>query len=68
MKKRFDRGSYGEVWVAFHWDYLQQSNNSEQSIKNKTFQLHTDHHGTENGTSGAPTDNMFILKRIMVTQ
>ncbi|KAK1412580.1 hypothetical protein QVD17_33952 [Tagetes erecta] len=66
LKKRFDRGSYGEVWVAFHWDYLQQSNNSEQNVKNKTFQLHTDHQDTENGTFGAASENMFILKRIMV--
>ncbi|KAI3806018.1 hypothetical protein L1987_21908 [Smallanthus sonchifolius] len=66
LKKRFDRGSYGEVWVAFHWDYIQQSNDSEQCVKNKTFQFHTTHHGTENGTSGPPNDNIFILKRIMV--
>ncbi|KAI3760121.1 hypothetical protein L1987_50511 [Smallanthus sonchifolius] len=66
LKKRFDRGSYGEVWVAFHWDYLMKSNDSEQSVKNKTFQFHTTHHGTENGTSGPSNDNIFILKRIMV--
>ncbi|KAJ9566900.1 hypothetical protein OSB04_002866 [Centaurea solstitialis] len=35
LKKRFDRGSYGEVWVAFHWNYLQQScySNWERRIK-----------------------------------
>ncbi|KAI7737817.1 hypothetical protein M8C21_028753 [Ambrosia artemisiifolia] len=65
LKKRFDRGSYGEVWMAFHCNHLQQSNGSEQSVKNK-FQFHSTHLGTENGTSGPSNDNMFILKRIMV--
>ncbi|XP_076914191.1 uncharacterized protein LOC143573109 isoform X1 [Bidens hawaiensis] len=65
LKKRFDRGSYGEVWVAFHCNYLQQSNDSEHGVKNK-FQFHRTHLGTENGTSGLPNDNIFILKRIMV--
>ncbi|KAK9051181.1 hypothetical protein SSX86_027807 [Deinandra increscens subsp. villosa] len=66
MKKRFDRGGYGEVWVAFHWNYHQQSNNSEQSVNNKAFQLYSTYHVTENETSGPPNDNIFIVKRIMV--
>lgn len=72
LKKRFDRGSYGEVWVAFHWNYLQQI-----SDLNKTSQLNMTHLGNENETSrrtttetnfgSEPLDaNMFILKRIMV--
>ncbi|XP_023773030.1 uncharacterized protein LOC111921679 isoform X1 [Lactuca sativa] len=68
LKKRFDRGSYGEVWVAFHWNYLQQRNDS-----NKTSQFYTTHLGSENGsttqtnfTSGPLDADMFILKRIMV--
>lgn len=70
LKKRFDRGSYGEVWVAFHWNYLQQRNDS-----NKTSQFYTTHLGSENGsttqtnfTSGPLDADMFILKRIMVNQ
>ncbi|MFS7975760.1 putative protein-serine/threonine phosphatase, protein kinase CMGC-GSKL family [Helianthus anomalus] len=65
LKKRFDRGSYGEVWVAFHSNYLRQSNDTEQRAKNK-FQFHSTHLGTENGTSGPSDNNIFILKRIMV--
>ncbi|PWA65453.1 protein phosphatase 2C family protein [Artemisia annua] len=77
LKKKFDRGSYGEVWVAFHWNYLQQDNNSNQSVGNRTFRFNTTHLGAEDGTSqkrtaqsdvglGPPIDNIFILKRIMV--
>nr|XP_043635826.1 uncharacterized protein LOC122606978 isoform X2 [Erigeron canadensis] len=77
LKKRFDRGSYGEVWVAFHWSYLQQTNNSYRSVKNETFQFDTSHLGTDDGTSqrrtvqtdvgsGPASNNIFILKRIMV--
>lgn len=76
LKKRFDRGSYGEVWVAFHWNYLQQSSYSNWR-ENKTFQFNTTHHGTEDRTShrhtaqtdfssSPPDANVFILKRIMV--
>lgn len=79
LKKRFDRGSYGEVWVAFHWNYLQQNYDSNSSVKNKTFQFYTTHLGSEDRTSqrrtsetdfgsgSAPSsDKIFILKRIMV--
>ncbi|XP_024981352.1 uncharacterized protein LOC112518051 isoform X1 [Cynara cardunculus var. scolymus] len=77
LKKRFDRGSYGEVWVAFHWNYLHQSSYSNWREKNKTFQSNTTHHGTEDQTSqrrtaqtdfssSSPDANLFILKRIMV--
>ncbi|XP_071717678.1 uncharacterized protein [Rutidosis leptorrhynchoides] len=77
LKKRFDRGSYGEVWVAFHWNYLQRANDSDRSVKNDTFPFNTTHIGGDDRTSkrhtsetdfgsGFPSDKIFILKRIMV--
>lgn len=32
LKKRFGRGSYGEVWLAFNWNYHQGSNTSNSSL------------------------------------
>lgn len=77
LKKRFDRGSYGEVWLAFHWDCSLGSDASTWSLKNNNFPFSTIHLGTLDGGSqrGPSTqdcnsspldDSMFILKRIMV--
>ncbi|KAL4558741.1 hypothetical protein LXL04_036943 [Taraxacum kok-saghyz] len=61
LKKRFDRGSYGEVWVAFHLNWNSKNKTSESNTT-------TTHLITKNETSGTSTTqpNMFILKRIMV--
>ncbi|ONH93503.1 hypothetical protein PRUPE_8G235000 [Prunus persica] len=32
LKKRFGRGSYGEVWLAFNWNYHQGTNMSNSSL------------------------------------
>ncbi|CAK9143757.1 unnamed protein product [Ilex paraguariensis] len=77
LKKRFDRGSYGEVWLAFHWNCSRGSNASTLSMKEKDLTSNTMHLGVcdENFptnssaydiNAGAPDDHMFILKRIMV--
>lgn len=75
LKKRFGRGSYGEVWLAFHWNCYQGSNSShwggsnnnvsfysipfDSEIRNSSSFTHKCH-------SGSLDDNLFILKRIMV--
>ncbi|KAA8543285.1 hypothetical protein F0562_021220 [Nyssa sinensis] len=77
LKKRFDRGSYGEVWLAFHWNCSECSNASNWGPKNKKCSFNTVHLDTYGRTSqtnssahdcnaSPPNDDLFILKRIMV--
>ncbi|KAK2987137.1 hypothetical protein RJ640_019697 [Escallonia rubra] len=77
LKKRFDRGSYGEVWLAFHWNCSRGSSASKWNVENETLPYNTVHTDTYGGNSqessfardcnsGTPEDSMFILKRIMV--
>ncbi|XP_062143587.1 uncharacterized protein LOC133851268 isoform X3 [Alnus glutinosa] len=71
LKKRFGRGSYGEVWLAFHWDCRQGSNSSNHVGKNKNISSNCCFNSncsssTENCQAGPSDQNMFILKRIMV--
>ncbi|XP_031373525.1 uncharacterized protein LOC116188362 isoform X3 [Punica granatum] len=54
LKKRFGRGSYGEVWLAVHWNCCQASNSWQRINSSCT-----------NCSSGADA-NLFILKRLMV--
>ncbi|XP_039114783.1 uncharacterized protein LOC120250083 isoform X4 [Dioscorea cayenensis subsp. rotundata] len=73
LKRRFDRGSYGEVWLAFHWNC---SYDVDMPTKIKKNQFHSfsnfrlDQHNFN--SSGEPSfedpsdGNFFILKRIMV--
>ncbi|KAK4273099.1 hypothetical protein QN277_021562 [Acacia crassicarpa] len=74
LKKRFGRGSYGEVWLAFHWN-CQVDNDPKLSKDNNNFSLSfinvdsynrnssSSTHDCQNGPSNI---NMYILKRIMV--
>lgn len=77
LKKRYGRGSYGEVWLAFQWNCSKFSKSSEQSSKDGKFYYQYMHFRDYDGSSatssfaddrynGTTNDKMFILKRIMV--
>ncbi|KAF6173384.1 hypothetical protein GIB67_027079 [Kingdonia uniflora] len=79
LKRRFGRGSYGEVWLAFHWNCSQGGNlmnrnhtHTNCSIDNFNLNLHEDNTSNRSNSSsyhrntGLDGDNVFILKRIMV--
>lgn len=68
LKKRFGRGSYGEVWLAFHWDCCQENNGSNCYGKNSyaspnSFHFNSNH---SSSTHSQADENLYILKRIMV--
>ena len=71
LKKRFGRGSYGEVWLAFHWNCCQGSNASNHNGKNNDISSNSSHFDSNSSSShnfqaGPADENLFILKRIMV--
>ncbi|KAM4087429.1 hypothetical protein ACJW30_10G176900 [Castanea mollissima] len=70
LKKRFGRGSYGEVWLAFHWNCREGSNASNHNGKNNNTSSNSFHfdsnHISSNNCHADPADENFILKRIMV--
>ncbi|XP_062085386.1 uncharacterized protein LOC133791475 [Humulus lupulus] len=75
LKKRFGQGSYGEVWMAFHWNFHEGSNSSDfngrennVSFNSIPFDSKTKNSSSSghNGQSGSLEDNLFVLKRIMV--
>ncbi|KAJ7977340.1 Protein phosphatase 2C family protein [Quillaja saponaria] len=73
LKKRFGRGSYGEVWLAFHWNCHQGSTASNRNGKsNNISSTDSDSHIRNSSSTGhdhqdGPSNhNSFILKRIMV--
>lgn len=75
LKKRFGRGSYGEVWLAFNWNCNYETNGSSWTQENIN-SSYSNYFGMYNGSScrNTSTDdsysrkgNLFILKRIMVS-
>ncbi|KAL3647831.1 hypothetical protein CASFOL_008799 [Castilleja foliolosa] len=77
LKKKFDRGAYGEVWLAFNWNCSQvgkdlKRRHAEDNVqyRNERLRAYDKNIATsciDEGLNGGHTDgNMFILKRIMV--
>uniref|UniRef100_A0A0D9XTM4 protein-serine/threonine phosphatase n=1 Tax=Leersia perrieri TaxID=77586 RepID=A0A0D9XTM4_9ORYZ len=74
LKKRFDRGSYGEVWLAFHWNCSEDVDVHKDHSHFSTI-LKSDSYNCTSSNSTSPDENhvsdtidgdLFILKRIMV--
>nr|CAD1822491.1 unnamed protein product [Ananas comosus var. bracteatus] len=71
LKKRFDRGSYGEVWLAFHWN-CSQDGDVHRNLSHFASHIHldcnmsTDTTSCRNSSINWGDGDLFILKRIMV--
>uniref|UniRef100_A0A0R0L7A2 PPM-type phosphatase domain-containing protein n=1 Tax=Glycine max TaxID=3847 RepID=A0A0R0L7A2_SOYBN len=63
LKKSFGRGSYGEVWLAFHWNCNQDSNSAKMSKDDKNT---TSSSTASDCQDGSTNYTLYILKRIMV--
>ncbi|XP_027363677.1 uncharacterized protein LOC113871100 isoform X2 [Abrus precatorius] len=63
LKKSFGRGSYGEVWLAFHWNCNQDSNAAKMSKDGNNKNSSSTASNCQDGPSNY---TQYILKRIMV--
>ncbi|GFQ07456.1 probable inactive protein kinase at3g63330 [Phtheirospermum japonicum] len=77
LKKKFDRGAYGEVWLAFNWNCSQvgkdnKKRHAENNVlyRNQRLSAYDENIAKSCFDEGRNVDhsdeNMFILKRIMV--
>ncbi|KAL6007245.1 hypothetical protein ACLOJK_032741 [Asimina triloba] len=76
LKRRFDRGSFGEVYLAFRWNCSQDGDTIGLNNKAKSCcinNLHLDPQGTTAEANSSQhrfpdddTDDLFVLKRIMI--
>ncbi|XP_075099673.1 uncharacterized protein LOC107820295 isoform X10 [Nicotiana tabacum] len=73
LKKKYDRGSYGEVWLAFYWNcsHVVKSSKSNNFSANITERGANNERRKDSSSADACDDgpsegSMFILKRIMV--
>ncbi|KAL6841604.1 hypothetical protein ACP4OV_028543 [Aristida adscensionis] len=74
LKKRFDRGSYGEVWLAFHWNCSEDIDVHDDLPRFTTIPKSDSYNCTNSNTMSSDgsqvshtlDDDLFILKRIMV--
>ncbi|XP_073149139.1 uncharacterized protein [Henckelia pumila] len=77
LKKKFDRGAYGEVWLAFNLNISHVGKDEKWSHGDKNIFSRKDNFGAcneklhtnslaEDCNSTHSDENMFILKRIMV--
>ncbi|CAA6658507.1 unnamed protein product [Spirodela intermedia] len=77
LKRKFDRGSYGEVWLAFHWNCSEESpgvNNFRPNVPDASSPLNSSEGKSSSDTNSSTRHNFFesvdndyfILKRIMV--
>ncbi|MED6184314.1 hypothetical protein PIB30_046255 [Stylosanthes scabra] len=63
LKKSFGRGSYGEVWLALHWNCNQGINAAEMSNNDNN---RNDSSNTSDCQGASTNYTLYILKRIMV--
>ncbi|KAL1329683.1 hypothetical protein AAHE18_12G058900 [Arachis hypogaea] len=63
LKKSFGRGSYGEVWLAFHWNCNEGINAAEMSNNDNN---RNDSSNTNDFQDASTNYTLYILKRIMV--
>lgn len=72
LKKRFARGSYGEVWLAFHGNcqeaFSAVGENANVSCNSSFGDTNARNYScSSNSSQGyALDDNLFIMKRVMV--
>ncbi|KAK9682283.1 hypothetical protein RND81_10G062700 [Saponaria officinalis] len=77
LRKRFGRGAYGEVWLAFQWNCSHEENASNKNQKGRTFSryhinldscdgISGESSSSHNCPDGSSDNKLFILKRIMV--
>ncbi|XP_022684859.1 uncharacterized protein LOC101768355 isoform X1 [Setaria italica] len=74
LKRRFDRGSYGEVWLAFHWNCSEDRDAHKEPQHFTTIPKSDSYNCTNSNTMSSDEDHvsetvdgdLFILKRIMV--
>ncbi|EPS72665.1 hypothetical protein M569_02089, partial [Genlisea aurea] len=64
LKKKFDRGAFGEVWLAFNWNCTQVPKDLKMRKAENVDPANSPQDGDCN--VGYSDENMFILKRIMV--
>jgi hypothetical protein len=63
LRRSFGRGSYGEVWLAFHWNCNQGNITSEMGKDDNNRNGSSSNPECQDGPSNY---TMYILKRIMV--
>ncbi|TYK30101.1 putative protein phosphatase 2C 51 isoform X2 [Cucumis melo var. makuwa] len=72
LKKRFARGSYGEVWLAFHGNcqeaFSSVGENDNVSCNSSFEDINARNYGCSSNSSQAYSleNNLFIMKRVMV--
>ena len=76
LKRRFDRGSYGEVWLAFRWNCSDDVDVHKDPSHFSTILTPDSYNCTSSNTASSSDENhgsdmidgdLFILKRIMVS-
>lgn len=63
LRRSFGRGSYGEVWLAFHWNCNQGNITAEMSKGDNNRNRSSSNPECRDGPSNY---TLYILKRIMV--
>ncbi|KAH9602746.1 hypothetical protein KSS87_023034 [Heliosperma pusillum] len=76
LRKRFGRGAYGEVWLAFQWNCTHAENASNKNQKDRASSRYhinlescddmSEESSSGNCPDGSSANKLFILKRIMV--